>query len=398
MITKPYDPNNKKYFIDKVKLKNKIAIFSADFPPSNNAGAQRAYHLALALEQHYDVTIYTCKPENVRKDCKNIRIKQCPFKTPQNESSYTLRIIKELLFLLYCILQSRKYNGQIAIVFTPPFANIGLTWYLKKRNMLIFLDIRDLYPDVYIDSNLITKNSNIHKWISSIEKNAYKQCTEIITVCKSLAEILSQRTEKQINILPNGYDFPIPKSKEPYYIINNKAKLKCIIHGNFGKYQNINLINKITAKTEEYEILFIFAGFGSGYNKIEKRDNVHLLGQINRDEILLILNQCDIGLSFRTDTEIGRNAVPVKVLEYIGAGIPAITTPRSTDLGELEKTNCIKQFDSDQYDQIINFMIKATRNRKELEEMRESCLRNRHKYKRNNINKNYVDIIKKYIL
>jgi glycosyltransferase involved in cell wall biosynthesis len=55
--------------------------------------------------------------------------------------------------------------------------------------------------------------------------------------------------------------------------------------------------------------------------------NLEFIGKKSFKEIPEILAKCHLGLGLLTDDEIGKTAIPTKVYEYIGSGIPSIVSP-----------------------------------------------------------------------
>jgi len=242
--------------------------------------------------------------------------------------------------------------------------------YLKGN---LIIDVRDLYPDVYVNQGLISESSSIHKLLSYLEKSIYKRAFYILCATEGLErEIINRSNKNKVILLRNGYAnfFKISSIKQNNFTV--------VFHGSLSKFQNIDLlidiIKKINNLTQEIKFIII----GSGPKEIILKnlisDNLLFLGRLSNEETAYIVNKCHLGISLRDDSKISIDSFPVKLYEYIGAGIPSIATPISEGGRILEKlkigfnldNNCksiidliIKlHLDTDFYNEIIKQNIK----------------------------------------
>ncbi|MCY4524532.1 MAG: hypothetical protein OXB84_07330, partial [Halobacteriovoraceae bacterium] len=94
-----------------------------------------------------------------------------------------------------------------------------------------------------------------------------------------------------------------------------------------------------------------------------KEKRIKFLKEIPHENIAEIVNKSHIGLSFRNEGLINEISFPVKIFEYIGAGLPVMATPYNTEGGNfLEKHNLGYQFRNEQVDEIIKKILELKRN------------------------------------
>ena len=115
-------------------------------------------------------------------------------------------------------------------------------------------------------------------------------------------------------------------------------------------------MNELTKKVSHLPIKFTFMGFGAKFGSIVPRPNVEILTAVANSEIPELLSQMDLGLSCRTSDEIGREAIPVKVLEYLGVGLPSLVFPIMEEFSELEQNGAICQFEVEDLDDAVKFL------------------------------------------
>lgn len=370
-------------------MNKSIAYITVDYPPDTNAGAQRAYHLVRSLREHFDVLVLTTdKGVPLEAGCI-----QAPSGNPQGNSNYFGRVKRELQFLLFVLLRLKRAKFDVVFLCSPPFATLLLAVVLALRRMPFVLDVRDLYPDVFFDSGILKRSSPIGWLLRAIERLAYRKPVAIFTVCNSLLHKLQERSATgKVYLLENGHEVPAAYTSDRF--VPGRGPLQCVIHGNFGAFQDVDLINEIVASTQHLPLVFNIIGFGARYSEVLEHERVKKLGRLPHAEVLKIVGGCNLGLSVRTSDDTGRNAIPVKLLEYVGVGLPSLAVPRSMDLELLEDVGCIRQFNKCDLPQIVAFFENCLADEEFLGRMRESCLLNRDRYKRSAINQKAVNIIK----
>jgi len=333
----------------------KIFYFTPFFHPSSEAAAIRSFWFSKVLIEagnkvyilHNGITF---------------------IKLANNKKSSLQRLVLEVLVgieLFLRILFSRGY--QRCILSSPPFITclIGMTAaYLKK--IPIYFDARDLYPQSYVELEVISKDSPLYKMIVKMTQFYYKKIFCIITVNNVLKnEIISLGAPTdRVKVIMNGYDPQIfkPGLKEEKFL-----KFSVIFHGTLGKVQNINTLIKLAKSLEmEEDIEFLVAGEGPRSQEIldAKSNNIKFLGKLSQDEIALLLRKCHLGISFRTDNKIGKEALPVKVFEYIGCGLPVMITPVSEVTSFLDQNAFGKSFENSQIIQMKNHLLELKKSQK----------------------------------
>ncbi|MFY0598782.1 MAG: glycosyltransferase [Cyclobacteriaceae bacterium] len=139
-----------------------------------------------------------------------------------------------------------------------------------------------------------------------------------------------QATKSQLNshthLIKNGVDFSL--FNQAYNTSRLTKVIKVVGYlGSIDFRLDYDLLTRIIASFPDYE--FHFVGRISnevGRSRLEKFDNVKFVGALQPNEIPGALSKFDIGLIPFVENEFTRNVYPLKINEYLAAGIPVVTT------------------------------------------------------------------------
>lgn len=320
----------------------KIGIVTGHFPPKSNAGSIRieSFVKSWMEENQVDIYIFTEKKSTNKKEnnfYKNVQIKRANFKIADNNKNIIIRIISEILLSVLIFFRLIFSNLDIFFVSSPPFfLTISVMFASKIKQTPYVVDIRDLYPEVLFQNNILGKDKFIGKLLSKIEKKIYKDALMVVTVTEGLRVYIKEKTNKEVYIIRNGIDKEIFNKQNKN---NNSDHFIILFHGTLGNQQNIEYIidyAKFLKNNSIKDIKIWVIGKGPKKFKLVNAINKYDLNNIMiykgfKDilEIPFYINQANIGFSPREDGLISETAFPVKVYEYIGCGIPVIISPKS---------------------------------------------------------------------
>ena len=328
-----------------------IAYIAPDFLPSNNAGSVRnSFFVDTLQKEKHNVFVFTSNKNNKYQMIVN------KMKLPGNKDSNIIRLLKEIGFSLETFFRIIFYKKMdLYIISSPPFfVTIFAFIAAKVRNKNnVILDIRDIYPEVFFADNIESEKGFIGKTLKKIEKYMYKNSREIVTVTEGLKQLIisSSIQENKIHLIRNGYDANFFNYSDVKY-----NTFTVVFHGTLGRFQNIELLADIIKTMKgDRSIRFLVLGNGPKDYLIKSigGNNLEYYNNVNYTEINSYISKAHIGLSLRTDGGIGKTAFPVKVFEYIGAGLPVIVTPVSEAGGVVEGEKIGLQCDND-INKIIN--------------------------------------------
>jgi glycosyltransferase involved in cell wall biosynthesis len=321
------------------------------------------------------------------------------FKPYSNKFSIYRRLIGEIFSGLELLFRVMISNQKYYFFSSPPFLTVLIaTWGVRLKLQKYILDIRDIYPEVYFELGIIKKNSFIGKLLLSITKSFYKNA--------SLISVTSEGQENSIkNISPTANTVIIYNGFDPMCFRPNLLKrpdFTVVFHGNLGKFQKIDLLVEIAEKFEKLDpsVKFLVMGEGPGevYIKKSNLNNLNYLGKVNYSDIPQIISECHLGISFRSDDEISKTAMPVKIFEYIGVEIPFILTPLGEASKKFNAHDIALTFENSQKEEIIQSIINIKNNRSLYKSIVENIKKYKHLYSRKNNAEKLIQEIEKLIL
>ncbi len=324
----------------------KILYFTPYFLPLPEAAAVRSYWFVQTLkEAQHDIELIT----NEQLRCK----------LATNKDHALMRLVKENTAGIELFIRIFRSNKDLYVLSSPPFFTVvwgALACILRGSKYI--LDVRDLYPEVFFETKLIRENSLLGKLAKSVTAFIYRRSHHIISVTHGLINEIKKYGPEHVHLMMNGYDSSI-------FFRGNKTEkfpdFTLVFHGNLGKVQNIETLLKLSDALSPYpEIKIKVAGSGSKAPLIEaaKKSNIEFLGSVPYNDIPKLLRKCHVGLSFRTDDKIGREAFPVKVFEYIGSGLPIILAPKGEAGDLVEKEGFGKQFENNEISLMVTAILK----------------------------------------
>jgi glycosyltransferase involved in cell wall biosynthesis len=258
------------------------------------------------------------------------------------------------------------------LISSPAFISALLValWCRLKRVPYV-LEVRDVYPDAYVEAGLIGAESLLARIMRSWAKTMYAGATAIITVTKGLAEAV--RAPAKTTPIENFYNgFPAhllsiePKEKH--------ARFTLCFHGTLGFFQDVETLKRVAARLEDHSIDVVVIGYGRKEAELAQRTpNLRFLGRLSFTETIHEVSRCHVGLCLRNDEGISRDAFPVKVWEYLGLGIPSIVTP-NCEAGEfLVRNGCGYQTSAGDVDTVVAHVLQLRSDADELAAMSERC-------------------------
>lgn len=209
--------------------------------------------------------------------------------------------------------------------------------FAKKNKIPVLVDIRDLWPDLFLDS--IPKKLQklikipLYKDFKMVKKTM-QMADGLIAVTNTFLEWGLKYAEREKTLKDKviylGYKRNLHSNNNPNKIkkmidiLKNKFVVTFI--GTFATYHNPSILVDCAKKLSQIDINFVLAGDGEFFNEINKvaskMKNVILTGWLNQDEITALLKYSDVGICPTTKTI---DLFPNKTFAYFSAGLPVIS-------------------------------------------------------------------------
>ena len=345
--------------MNKIKNEKDVLFICQYFYPEYISSATLPYDTAIALCDSglsVDVLCGFPKEYNLNKKVslkethEGLGIKRLKY-LHMNRSTFQGRVVNYFSFTISVLtkfLSFRKYKF-IFVYSNPPI--LPIVAYLA--NMLFSIKIIfvcfDVYPEIAIRTNMISKNGLISKAMKIINNSVYSRITKVVALSYDMKEFLlnnrSQLDDSKVIVIPNwfedksGFDIKSSYKNNLFKDIKTSGKLVISYFGNFGTAQDTQtLMCAIRKMKNDSSVVFMFAGHGNKLPKIkeevEQEDlrNVYIYDFLHGQDYQDALNLSDIFI-VSLESNLTGLAVPSKTYSYMMAGKPIISImSKNTDI------------------------------------------------------------------
>ncbi|MEW6749718.1 MAG: glycosyltransferase family 4 protein [Candidatus Latescibacterota bacterium] len=369
-----------------------VGVVSERFHPDSIAIAVRMRHAVRALCARPDlrVTLYT-GTRGVRAEGFRLVRTVCP---PSSSSAraYPVRFLGEWALGLELFLRILVSGRQAWLITSPPFFTAWLCCLAcALRGHPYALDIRDRYPQVFFAAGVMRPTGLAARVLLRAERFVYRRAALISAATATQREeiVRTAGTEDRVVLFRNGFDddvFRAAQSKYPEFTV--------VFHGNLGRFQRPDLIIRLARRCQAAGLPIRFLVISWGYRQRGLRDdlppNLEFRGQVDHQRVAEIVAQAHLGISFRSDDEVSRGSFPVKVYEFIGAGVPVLVTPVSEGGDFVARHGVGFQFAPDDEDGLFARLRRCYDHPGELQELAQRCLALRSQFARSRLSEDYA--------
>jgi len=231
-----------------------------------------------------------------------------------------------------------KRNDRVLVVTAPPSLPFASALASLIKGSLYTLLLHDCYPEVMYAVGKMRPDSVTSKIINVLNNWLYKHASKMIVVGRDMNELMRSKTsglEIPIVFIPNWADLesirPTPRNENSLLAdLGIEDKFVFMYAGNIGYPTDIESIIECADRLRdrnEFHFVFIGSGAKAKYlrNEVERRQltNISLLGQRPREEQIVFLNACDVGLISLVKNMWG-TAMPSRTYNILAAGKPIL--------------------------------------------------------------------------
>ncbi|MBY0379527.1 MAG: glycosyltransferase family 4 protein [Burkholderiales bacterium] len=218
-----------------------------------------------------------------------------------------------------------KLNPKVIHFHDPELMLVGLK--LTKAGYKVIYDVHEDLPKQVTNKHWIPRvfRPIISKLVSQLEKKCAKQFNGIVTATPIIAERFSKYNSNVVSIC--NYPKLIELSNINVEWHNRKLDL-CYI-GSISKTRGIEpLIASLELSKLNLELAGMFSGDVSLSSLLPQSgyEYVNYHGILNREQIIQLLSQVKIGLVTLLPTPSYVESLPIKLFEYMLAGIPVVAS------------------------------------------------------------------------
>jgi glycosyltransferase involved in cell wall biosynthesis len=238
------------------------------------------------------------------------------------------------------------------------------TEYGRERGIPVVLDVRDLWPDVFLDMVPPRARPLAHILLRGMFKDtrtAFRRCTSIVAVSQGYLDwalrYANREQTKRDLVFPLGYKRPSPTAEQLRRAETKfnelgvePSKVVCWFVGIFGRTYDLEIIIDVARHLQERgvdHIQFVFCGDGDYRATWEARSfglaNVIFTGWVDASEIAYMARISSIGLAaYAAGAPQG---LPNKIFEYLAAGLPVLFSLKGEAQQLLQENECGIEYD-----------------------------------------------------
>jgi glycosyltransferase involved in cell wall biosynthesis len=353
-----------------------IWIFNHYAQGADLPGGTRHFDLARQLKSKgHNVTIfaagfhYTLLKETVEYNDRGYKIevkeginfvwvKTYPYK--KNDLKRMINIISFAWKLNFLIPKINLETPNLIIGSTVhPFASLIASQFSKIYKVPFVFEIRDLWPQTFIDMKLWNKNSIKSKVFKYIEKVTVKRSDRIIVLSPLTIKYLNNEygyEKNRILLLPNGINdnFLLPINQE------FKDKINITYLGGIDKVHGLEFLIHLADQLKDTNIEFNIYGDGKERTNLEsmvnekKLLNVHFKGSVPKVEVPETLSKANLLFVSTSNVLYGSEN---KLYEYMATGKPIVVATTGEHNDPIKNIDCGVSLDRENINKASNDLI-----------------------------------------
>lgn len=258
------------------------------------------------------------------------------------------RVLNMLSYTLHVIPVGFMFKKSPDVILaSSPHPLTGLAGYIlaKAKRVKFIFEVRDLWPQTFIDIGGYNSNSPVVKLVKLLEIFLYQRAKKIISLLPKASEYITRLgvPRRKIVYIPNGtspellYNTAASPPKELNKLISRlKSQGKTIIsytgaHGIANALDTIIEAAKLLNERGEDKIHFLFVGDGPEKErliktvKIWRLKNVSFYQSIHKNAIPVLLANIDIAVISSKKTDLYKYGISsIKLFDYMTFAKPIV--------------------------------------------------------------------------
>jgi glycosyltransferase involved in cell wall biosynthesis len=280
----------------------------------------------------------------------------------------------------FAILAEPEQKPDIILCSLPTLElSLVATEYGRKKGIPVVLDVRDLWPDIFLELVPEWGRWFVRTLLSPMFKTVSAACTganAIIGITPAFVDWgvkYANRTRSGLDRdFPLGYSQDIPAQEAvieaenfwwKFGVTKNNNDFIACFFGTMGRQFEMETIIEAARKLKFMKplIRFILCGSGDNLDYYKKLagdcDNIIFPGWVGAVEIWTLMRMSSVGLAPYRSSKDFMASIPNKSIEYLSAGLPILSSLKGT-LKELLSTNdCGITYDNGDAEDLVSILV-----------------------------------------
>lgn len=235
--------------------------------------------------------------------------------------------------------------------------------------------------------------------VAHLEKMCLKKADLIVSVGDLLGGLREEQTGRKVTVIPNGVNLPLFQSAQ-YKVLHPPTLIYTgFVSGWAGLELIFNALQKVKKQFPNIRFLVLghanlsyIEGLMNLRDEMELREHVFYLGKKPYREIVPYLKEGDIGMAVFRPVDLRKYAFSLKVIEYIAAGLPVITTKGTQSEDVVRKHDCGIAVDYSA-EEVADALIQMLINKNWYSQLSENAKKAAEKYNWEELMEKYFNII-----
>ena len=344
-----------------------ILFLTENFPPETNAAASRVYERACYwVRWGHTVTVVTCAPNFPR----GVLFDGYRNRWHQTEVMDGIRVVRVKTFIAAnrgVVLRSLDFlsfgvNGLVAALFesrpdvvaaTSPqlFAAVAGHAVAALKRLPFVFELGDLWPASIAAVGAIRHRLPL-KAIEIVELYLYRRAVAIVALTATIKEDLVARgiPSEKVAVVRNGVDLlrysPRPRDETLAKEWGLRGEFVVGYVGTHGMAHALrNVLDAAELLRDAHDIRFLLVGAGAERERLAADaarrglDNVLFHKMQSKDMVPAVLSLCDVALAHLKNVPLFAGAIPSKVFEAMGMGLPILLATPEGEASRLVSGN-----------------------------------------------------------
>jgi len=311
--------------------------------------------------------------------------------------------LARFFFLSVCHLTRLHFIHRYDVIHYHNIPDFGIFCAIipKLMGAKVILDIHDVVPEFYMRKFGVSENSIINRLLLWIEKISCIFSHHVITVTDIWHKRLRERSvpADKCSVIMNLPYAGVFKRRSK--ITKTSKDFLLSYHGNLNETTGVDIAIRAVAitKKEIPSIHLQIIGEGRDTELLKKlvrdlnvHENISFYPPVSIPEVPKIIGRADAGLDPKHDGIYAGETLSVKVMEYLGIGLPAIVS-KTVAADQYFKDGCVLFFKPGDEKDLARCIIKVYRDPKLLKSLSEKSNQFNRKYNWEQNKKVYFKIL-----